>query len=271
MPLKTIVIEEKTYAELTEDGKPIYVGEDGTETGYDGEELASNLAAARGEAGKRRNELKEANEKLSAFEGIEDPEAAKEALKTVKNLEDKQLVEAGEVEKVKTEAIKVVEEKYENEIDQVYKPVMKERDDLRTALHDELIGGRFARSTFVAEKMVVPVEMVQNTFGKHFAIEDGKVVSKDDSGNPIFSKTNPGAHADFEEALEIVVNSYPDKDRILKGTDKRGTGAPGGGGGGGGGGDKTMTRAEADKLARENPAEMSKKMGEGYKVVDEAA
>ena len=32
-----------------------------------------------------------------------------------------------------------------------------------------------------------------------------------------------------------------------------------------------MTRAEADKLAVENPAEMAKKMGESYTVIDNAA
>ena len=32
-----------------------------------------------------------------------------------------------------------------------------------------------------------------------------------------------------------------------------------------------MSRAEADKLATENPQEMQKRMAEGYRVVDNAA
>ena len=270
MPLKTFEHDGTKYGVLDAEGRPVYVDDAGKETGYDGEALATKLHEVNGESATRRRELKEANEKLKTFEGISDPAAAVKAIETVKNLDDKKLVDAGEVEKVKTEAIKATEEKYENQIEQQYKPAIKERDELKGALHKEMIGGRFARSKYIAEKLASPVPMIEAYFGQNFTIEEGKVVAKYANGNEIFSPSKPGERAEFDEALQVLVEASPFKDQILKGSNKSGTGAPGSGGGGPGG-DKTMTRAEADKLAMENPAEMAKKMGEGYKVVDEAA
>ncbi|MGE1110092.1 DUF6651 domain-containing protein, partial [Bacillus wiedmannii] len=86
-------------------------------------------------------------------EGIDDPSAALAALDTVKNLEDKTLVDAGEVEKVRTEAVRALEEKYA--------PIVKERDDLSQKLTAEKIGGNFARSKFIAEKMSIPADLVE--------------------------------------------------------------------------------------------------------------
>ena len=271
MTLKTVEIEGTKYAALTDDGKPVYIGDDGAETGYDGETLAARLSEVNGESATRRRELKEANEKLKAFEGIEDPASAIKALDTVKSLDDKKLIEAGEVEKVKAEAIKATEGKWEALVKEKYEPVVAERDEYKDALYNEMIGSRFARSKFISEKMTVPVEMVQATFAGRFSIEDGKVVAKRIDGKEVYSKSSPGDVADFEEALEIIVTESAMKDHILRGTNKRGTGAPGSGPGAQNRGEKTMTRAEADKLAGENPGEMAKRMADGYMVVDEAA
>jgi hypothetical protein len=66
---------------------------------------------------------------------------------------------------------------------------------------------------------------VQARFGQNFKIENGKIVATDLTGNKIFSRARPGEHADFEEALEILVDQYPHKDQILKGTGSSGSGA----------------------------------------------
>ena len=271
MPLKVVEIEGKKYGELAEDGKVLYVAEDGTETAYDGEALAGKVTELNGEAATRRRELKEANTKLEKFSGIEDPEAAIKALETVKSLDDKKLIDAGEVDKVKAEAISATEQKWETLIKEKYEPLEAERDKYRDGLHKEMIGGRFARSKFIAEKMVVPVEMVQATFGHHFEIEEGDVVAKYSDGKQVFSKSSPGDVADFDEALELIVLDSSMSEHVLKGVNKKGTGAPGSGKNRRSGDGKTMTRAEADKLGLENPAEMAKLMSEGWRVVDDAA
>jgi hypothetical protein len=86
-----------------------------------------------------------AEAKPASFEGIEDPEAAKKALQTVKNLDDKKLVDAGQVETVKNEAIKAVRAEFE--------PIVAERDKLKGELYGEKIGGSFMRSKFIQDKI----------------------------------------------------------------------------------------------------------------------
>lgn len=258
MKLKTIEIEGKTYAEM-QDGKPVYVDDGGKEIAFDAPGTVATISRLNGEA-KSHREAKEAAEKaLKAFEGIEDPAAALKALATVKNLDDKRLVDAGEVEKVKAEAIKAVEEKY--------RPTVEKAESLEKALRQEKIGGSFARSKYIADKLSVPVPMVERTFGDHFAIEDGKIVAKDASGNPIYSKENPGELAGFDEALESLVTQFPYRDDILKGTGNSGTGARGGNGGGGGA--KTVSRAEFDRISKNDPALASKMVTEdGVQVTE---
>lgn len=267
MPLKIVEIEGTQYAVLDAEKRPIYIGEDGeTETGYDGEALAARLSEVNGESATRRRELKEANDKLKTFEGIEDPEAAVKALETVKNLEDKKLVDAGEVEKVKNEAIKATEEKHAEWKKNVHEPLEGKLKETEGALHKEMIGGRFAQSKFIAEKIAVPARMVERTFGEHFTIEEGKVICKDTQGNQIYSKSNPGDIADFDEALQLIVEASPDRDLILKGANKGGGNPPGGGGGGGD--DKTMT---VQQFEEKSFAERQKFLSDGGKLIDDAA
>lgn len=240
---------------VLQDGKPVYIKDDGTEVAFDAAGTLATISRLNGEA-KGHREAKEAAEtKLKAFEGIDDPEAARVAMQTVKNLDGKKLVDAGKVDEIRAEAIKATEAKFA--------PVVKENDTLKTQLNDEIVGGNFARSKYIGEKLAIPSDLVQARFGKHFSVENGKLVAKDAAGNQIYSATKPGEMADFDEALSIIVNGYPQKEHILKGS--------GGGGGGaqpankGDKGDKTLTRTAFDAL---DPVTQSSKMREGFKVVD---
>lgn len=89
--------------------------------------------------------------------------------------------------------------------------------------------------------------MVQAAFGRHFKVVDGKLAASDANGNPIYSRKQPGAQADFDEALGILIDQYPHKDSILKADNKPGSGAPANGGGGKGG-SKSINRAAFDAL-----------------------
>lgn len=241
MLLKTIEIDGKTYAEI-QDGKPVYVS-DGKELALDVPDMAAKITRLNHEAMSKRKDIEALQSQVKAFEGIDDPAAALKAMAAMKNLDDKKLVDAGEVEKVKAEAIKAVEEKY--------RPTVEKVEALERQLRQEKIGGSFARSKYIADALAVPVQMVEATFGSSFAVEDGRIVAKDASGNQIYSKARPGEAADFDEALEILVGQSPYRDSILKGRGHNGSGAPGGGGAKGA---KTMTRTEYEKMARENPA-----------------
>lgn len=217
---------------------PVYVHADGKEAPFDADGTIATISRLNGEAKGHRERAEKLELALKPFDGITDPAAALKALNTVKNLDDKKLVDAGEVERVKAEAIKSIRAEFE--------PVLSERDTLKGELYAEKIGGAFARSKFISEKVAVPADLLQASFGRHFTIEGGKVMAKDANGNQIFSRTRHGEPADFEEALEMLVDSYPHKGSILKGSGASGGGASSGGQGGGG--KANATRAQFDSM-----------------------
>ncbi|MCA3183912.1 MULTISPECIES: DUF6651 domain-containing protein [unclassified Cupriavidus] len=223
---------------------PIFVNAEGKESPFDGDGTVATISRLNGEAKSHRERFEKAETALKAFDGLSDPAAAIAALETVKNLNDKKLVDAGEVQKVKDQAIQSVRAEFE--------PVVKERDALKTQLFDEKIGGAFARSKFIGEKVAIPTDFVQATFGKHFTIEEGRIVAKDANGNQLFSTTRHGEPANFEEALSMLVDAHPQRDSILKGSGASGSGAQGHGGGGG---KRNLSRAQFDALP---PAEQGK-------------
>lgn len=229
MKLKTIDKDGMTYAEVR-DGKPVYLDDAGAEVAFDAPATVGTINRITGESQRYKERAQAAETSLKAFEGIEDPAKARDALNTVKNLDDKKLIDAGQVETIKAEAIKAVEERY--------KPIVEERDQLKTDLYGEKIGGAFSRSPLIVgekAKFAIPADLVQARFGQHFKIEDGKTVATDAAGNKIYSKARPGEYADFDEALEIIVEAYPHKDSILKSSGQSGSGAQGNQGGGQGG------------------------------------
>lgn len=252
MKLKTTQIDGKTYAEIDNSGFPVYLHDDGKEIGFDADQAFQKINSLSAEAKTHRLAKEQAETSLKAFEGIEDPAAAKKALETLKNFDDKKLVDAGEVEKIKLEAIKAVEEKYA--------PIVQERDAFQSQLHSELIGGGFARSKFIQDNIAVPVDMIQATFGKNFQIENGKVVAVGADGQKIYSRTRPGEIADFDEALETLVGGYQHKDSILKGSQAGGGGFQGNQGGKGG--SKVLSRDQFESLDPTSKAQFAREGGQ---------
>lgn len=237
---------------VVQDGKPVYVKDDGSEVAFDVVGTTNTIARLNGES-KAHREAKEAAElRLQAFKDI-DPEKAKSALETVKNLDDKKLVDAGEVERMKAEVKKAVEDQY--------KPIVEERDKLSSDLRNERIGGSFARSKYITDNIAIPADFLQSRFDKNFTVENGKIVATDNAGNKIYSPSNPGELAEFDEAIAILVNQYPHKDQILKGSSGSGGGAGGGQGGGNGGGKKSMKRSDFESLDPQAKATFIKEKG----------
>jgi hypothetical protein len=265
MKLKTVTVDGKTYAEV-QDGRPMYVHDDGKEVAFDAVATVTTISRLNAEAKGHREAKEAAESKLKAFEGIEDGDAARKALETVKNLKDGDLVTAGKVEEIKAAARKAAEDQVAaaaKASSEQIAAVTKERDALQSSLYDEKIGGAFSRSKFIAEKIAVPPDMVQATFGKAFKVEDGRTVAYDHTGNKIYSRAKPGEIADFDEALETLVENYTYRDNILKGSGS-GSGAKTNGGPGGSGG-KSLTRKEFDALP---PMDRTAKMRDGFTVVD---
>ncbi|WP_269915511.1 DUF6651 domain-containing protein [Acinetobacter sp. HY1485] len=225
MKIKTVEVNGKQYAEVNEQGLPIYVHDDGQEIGFDASQAVTKIGQLNAEAKNNREAKQQAETALKAFEGL-DAEKAKKALQTVQNLDDKKLIDAGEVEKVKAELTASFKQTYEPQLQAKDKQI----EEFQSQLHRELIGGGFARSQYIQDNIAVPVDMVQATFGQNFKIEDGKAVGYDASGNKIYSRKNPGEVADMNEALEILVGGYAHKESILNGNKSQGGGFGGAGG-----------------------------------------
>ena len=207
---------------------PVFVTDKGEETPFDADGNISTIARLNAEARDHRLAKEKAEAVLKGLPEslIKDPASALKALETVANLDAKKLVDAGEVQKIKDEVNKAWEGKFGE--------VTKTVESLNQELFSEKVGGRFARSKFIADKCAIPVEFVQARFEHHFGIDNGQVYAVDANNQKIFSRSNPGALADFDEALEILITSNPNKDSILKGAGGNGGGAgPAGGGGGG--------------------------------------
>jgi hypothetical protein len=207
---------------VLQDGKPVYVADDGKEVAFDVAATVATISRLNGEAKSHRERAEAAEKGLKSFDGIADPVAALKALEVVSNLDQKKLIDAGEVERVKAE----IGKSYEGKLTEA----QTRTQQLEQQLYGEKIGGSFSRSKMIADKLAIPADMVQARFGQAFKIEDGKTVAYDAHGNKIYSRARPGELADFDEALESLIESYPYKDHILKSSGASGGGAQGGSG-----------------------------------------
>lgn len=205
---------------VVQDGKPVYVHEDGKEIPFDAAGAVATISARNGEAKAYRERAEAAEGKLKGFEGIEDPAAAIKALGIVKNLDDKKLVDAGKVDEIKAEVTKV----FQSQLAEKDK-IIGEKDGHIYKLE---VSNKFKSSPFM-EKLILPPDIAEAQFGQSFKIEEGRVVGYL-NGNKIYSREKPGELADFDEAFSTIVDAYPMKDRILKASGQSGSGAHGGGG-----------------------------------------
>lgn len=232
------------------DGNPIYVDASGREAVV----ASDTISRLNGEA-KTHREAKEAAEaKLQAFKDI-DPELARKALDTVKNIDAKKLIDAGEVEKVR-EAVKAEFTAQLSEKDKA----IAERDG---TIANMQVGDVFKSSGFLREKVALPLDMFEAYFRSNFKLENGKPTAYYKDGNPVMSKEpgNIGNPASPEEALRLLVEAHPQKDMMLKADDSNGTGNGGAGGGRGRG--QSIKRAEFEKMAPTQQAEIATKQRAG--------
>lgn len=259
MKLKTITVQvdgkDVTVAVLDDKGLPVYAHDDGKEFGFDAPGANARITALNAESAERRTKLSDAETKLKSFEGIEDPEAARKALETVANLDQGALVTAGKVEEIKR-AAKEAAEKQVSDAAKASKTRIAELEGQVTGLGGELdktvIGGSFSRSKFIAEKSAIPADFVEARFGDRFKREEGRVVGYYPNGDKIYSRVKAGELAEFDEALELLVDQHPDKAHILKGDGQSGGGADQGDkgkGGGGFGGKGNMGGSKDERVA----------------------
>lgn len=229
MPWKMKKVNNEDVIETGADGNPVWIDDKGKELAVNGTRIPELMT----EAAKHRREKEAAETKLAVF-GDLDPVKAREAIDKLALVDQGQLVQAGKVEEVRNQ----LKTEFQAQIaakDAEVKRLADEakRDKLTTA---------FATSPFIKEKIAFGPDLVQEMLGKHFDLKDGRVVAIGADGLPITSQKVFGEIASFDEAIEAIISSRPDKDALLRGTKGGGTG--GDNGGGGSGNKRVVTRAQ---------------------------
>ena len=264
------LLEDGSGVAVDDKGLPIVVDDkDNSEFGIDAIHLISKIPSLQAEAKAYREERDKIKSKIEALGDLDpefvvdrikafgdlDPEKAKEALATVANLDQLDKEKNVEIEKVKAG----VAESYKSKIRDLDEAHARKTAALEEAISNKdsairnlLIRGAFDRSDYIKEQTVLPPEIAYNTFGKHFQIdEDGgklRVFALGYDGEKIFSLAKPGEYASPEEAIELLINQYPQRDNILR------TNLGGSAAGGNVSGDSNK-RAKLEALRKLNPAE----------------
>ena len=209
---------------VVQDGKPVYTDDSGADIPFDAPAAMAKITELNSESKQHRLQAKEFREKLTAFEGIEDPAAAIKALQFAQSMDGKKAMDDEAISKLIQSALKPVQEKLT-----ATEQALNEKDGHIYKLE---VSNRFQSSNFIKEKSIIPPDMLEATFGKCFKIEGGRVVATDTAGNQIFSKVRPGEPADFDEAMQTLFDSHPMKDHLYKASMAQGSGSQQGSGAG---------------------------------------
>ena len=229
---KAILVDEKGLPIVIDNDK-----EDDAGFGIDAIHLLSKVPALQEEAKNHRLKAKETSEKLKVFDGI-DPTKATEAMQIAANLTAGDLTKKEEVERIKKETEDAWSGKI-SELNKVHEIAIKEKEttisNMDLDLRQSLLSNNFAKSPHFSGKEPVTrltPDIAEAYFGKSFKIEtvDGRRKAVGYIGEDvIYSKSKPGTLADFDEAMDRIIDAYPMKDVILH--KSTGSGAQGGGGG----------------------------------------
>lgn len=220
--IKVMIDGQEVEVAVMKDGKPVYVDDGGQDVAVDVPHMFKKITDLNAESKTHREAAEAANQKLAAYNNV-DPVAAIKALETIGNLDSKKLIDAGEVEKVKQQVASVYEEKLKKVTDDSVAQIAAKDSEI----YKLVVSNEFAKSPLInGDKSLItlPPDIAEATFGKHFKIEEGKMVAYlgDDK---IFSKERAGELANFDEALSVIINKYPMKERILRGSGASGSGA----------------------------------------------
>ena len=177
------------------------------------------------EALKKANEaLEKANSRLSEFDGI-DPEKVKKLLQDAKDAEDAQLLAAGNFEKLK-ERMAQEHAKEKGDLEGKIEGLNTEVSSLQQTINDLSIGNSFNSSSFIRDELVLTSAKARIVYGSHFDFEKGNVVGYDkprgsEDRTPLVDAS--GTPLSFDEALKQIIDSDPDKERLIKSKMKSGS------------------------------------------------
>lgn len=238
------IVDGQVALQETEDGKklPVYVTGDGKEIPFDAAASMDKIKTLNGESASRRLRIEELEKQMNQFDGF-DIEKAKKAMETVANFDDKKLVDAGEIEKLKEKYTTSFEQREEaaraKHLEEM-KRLNDQIEDSQKKIRNLVVTNHFSKSPYFTgekPKTILPPDMAAEYFGKYFEVKevdgDMKLIGKR-NGEIIVSEDpkNFGSPAPFDEAIAHIIDNYPMRDRILR--------TAGGGSGGSGNADMSI-------------------------------
>lgn len=181
----------------------------------------------------RKKAQKDLEDRLKAFEGVDPAEwrKIKDNERKAKEAEEKAKLEAAEKAGEFTRVKKIMAEQHDAALKAKDADLAKANSALEAAMRtiEELtVGSSFSASTFIAQETVLTPTIARATFGSHFDIVDGKVVAYD---KPRGAKDRTpmvdaaGEAVPFETAIKRLVESNPEKDKLLRSQMAPGTGS----------------------------------------------
>lgn len=229
-----------------QDGNPVYVDSNGQERTLD----AGTVSRLNGEARTMRQRAEAAENALKSFEGL-DAAAAREALKKLETVDLNNMVDNGELDKVR------------NTLTQQYEAQLSERDGKLEAatkrINKMMLENAFNSSDFIRNNIGIPTDVFQDYIAKHFEVDGDRIVGRYADGQEIYSETNMGQLASFDEAVRMIVTKHPQRESLMKANVNPGSGNSGGNTPG----TRTISRADFDNLAPAEKSATAKLMREG--------
>jgi len=219
----TLFLDRDGKPRFDDKGLPLFIQEGATEpASIDVTAMIDDNRAKKTAADAAKKERDALAAKLKAFDGLE-PEAARKALDVAKAVEEGKLLDAGKLEELKAQYTGEAAQKVSRleaalaDARKNAESALAERDGM---IHSLLVENAFTSSAYLREKTNLLPEFAYATFKRHFSVEyqDGKpvVAAKDKAGNALFSASNPSAYAGPEEAIKMLVESHPQRDKLLK-------------------------------------------------------
>lgn len=222
-----------------QDGKPVYVRDDGSEIAFDAVHAVGKIKELSDERDGLRTRATTAETALKAWEG-KDPAKVQQAIDKLADLERKKLIDAGEVEAVKAEINGTYEAVLGAPLADLkaklngHKTVVEALGSLSGNIRRLTVGALFAKSPYFTSldgkepKTLLTPDIAERVFGEFFEpTADGRAVAKV-NGRELTSPNKPGDPATFDEAIGQLIDLRPDKNLLLRDTSGSGAGAKGG-------------------------------------------
>ena len=210
-----------------DDGKGTESGDTGKAGMSDSDaKLLKELMAQKNRAKELAAELEGAKKRLSDFDGV-DPAKARKLLADEEEAARKAAEARGEYDRLLAQ----MGERHQAE-QAALNGRLSEAQTTVTALQKEIaeltVGSAFSGSAFVNSDLTLTATKARVIYGSHFEYKDGKVVGYDKpagASDRTLLVSSTGDALSFDEALRVLVEKDPDRDRLLRGKAKAGAGS----------------------------------------------